>query len=106
MLMGIDGSLIGTLQRQLLTSEVSRCDFWGTKARTETSRFKTLPEPLRCRYCYQNTLLPAAWLSVPRDRGLSVSELCDSDDSAVLGRGGKVRMTPNREVAETRVGPL
>ncbi|MCE3240361.1 MAG: hypothetical protein K0Q83_868 [Deltaproteobacteria bacterium] len=46
--MGIDGSLIGTLQRQLLTSEVSRCDFWGTKARTETSRFKTLPEPLRC----------------------------------------------------------
>jgi len=48
--MGIDGSLIGTLQRQLLTSEVSRCDFWGTKARTETSRFKTLPEPLRCRY--------------------------------------------------------
>src|SRR5687767_3341818 len=78
MLMGIDGSLIGTLQRQLLTSEVSRCDFWGTKARTETSRFKTLPEPL-CRYCYQNTLLPAAWLSVPRDRSLSVSALCDSE---------------------------
>jgi hypothetical protein len=54
--------------------------FWGTEARTETSRFKTLPRgPCVAVNPIRDTLLPAAWLSVPRDRGLSVSALCDSE---------------------------
>jgi hypothetical protein len=60
----------------------------GTKARTETSRFKTLPRASSVAVNRrQNTLLSAAWLSIPRDRGLSAFLSSKQSQPDIVARG-------------------